>query len=463
MSISFPPDFISTLQRLPGFKLDDFLEAHEKPAPVSIRVNPAKPIDPVAYFSNCNSSRIPWTTNGWYLSERPSFTLDPLFHSGSYYVQEAGSMFLEQAISTILQHNQIHAILDLCAAPGGKSTHLHELLPKDSIIVSNEVIKTRQHILMENWVKWGAKNVMVTGNDPKDFQRLPDYFDAIVVDAPCSGSGMFRKDPDAIGHWSVMNVNHCAQRQERILEDVLPALKPGGFIVYSTCSYAPEENEEMLDKMMERYNLESVNIQLDPFWGITETRSAKFGGFGYRCYPHLCKGEGFFLTLLKKSADHNLSIPYKADHKKSPKSKNDLPVEVKNSWPDWLNVEEGEVIMKWKDQLLVMNKNLANQLPFLQQQLYIRAAGIDVGEVGLKDFIPHHGIAMGGLLPDSFPRLGLNLDQSLQLLRHQHVELETDARGWMLMCHQQHSISLVKLLPNRINNYYPRDWRILNK
>ena len=459
----FPPDFISSLQNLPGLNVDAFLEAHEKPAPVSIRINPAKPIDPVSYFSNLNVTKIPWTTHGWYLSERPSFTLDPLFHAGAYYVQEAGSMFLEQAINTILQHKEINTILDLCAAPGGKSTHLHELLPKDSLIVSNELIKTRQNILMENWVKWGAKNVVVTGNDPKDFQRLPDYFDAMVIDAPCSGSGMFRKDPDAIGHWSLMNVNHCAQRQERILEDVLPALKPGGYLIYSTCSYAPEENEEMLDKMIERYNLETVRIALDSSWGIVETQSTTFGGYGYRCYPSQCKGEGFFLTVLKKSLDSHSSKPQKIEHKKTTKGKADLPIEVKNAWLEWMDLEEGLVIMKWKEQLLVMNKALSIQLSFLQQQLYIRSAGIDVGEVGLKDFIPHHGIAMSGLLADSFPRFELNTEQTLQLLRHQNIELETDARGWMLMCYQQHSISLVKLLPNRINNYYPRDWRILNK
>ena len=181
--------------------------------------------------------------------QRPSFTFDPLFHAGTYYVQEASSMFLEQALKQSVDLSQPLRVLDLCAAPGGKSTLLQSLLNKESLLVSNDVIKSRAAILEENIVKWGAANVVVTNNDPAHFARLENYFDAIVIDAPCSGSGLFRRDPEAINEWSENNVQLCSQRQQRIVADVWPALKQNGILIYSTCSYSAEEDEAILDWM----------------------------------------------------------------------------------------------------------------------------------------------------------------------------------------------------------------------
>ena len=201
----------------------------QESSPTSIRLNPLKK-------SKVPEKKIPWTETGYYLEQRPRFTLDPLFHAGAYYVQEASSMLMEQGVRQSMDVTQPILALDLCASPGGKSTHLLSLLSADSFLVSNEVIRARASVLSENIQKWGYENVLVTNNDPIDFQLLPGFFDLIVVDAPCSGEGLFRKDQAAMKEWSVDNVQLCAQRQQRIVADVWPSLKEEGILLYSTCT-----------------------------------------------------------------------------------------------------------------------------------------------------------------------------------------------------------------------------------
>jgi len=234
--IQFPPAFEQRMRPHLDKSWEEFEQAHQQFPPVSIRFNPKKAHSPI------DLTIIPWTSHGYYLGERPSFTLDPLFHAGSYYVQEASSMFLEQAFLQAVDRTKPINVLDLCAAPGGKSTHLLSLMNKESLLVTNEVIRSRASTLAENIQKWGYDNVAVTNNDPQDFKRLSGFFDVIVVDAPCSGEGLFRKDPGAMGQWSTDNVALCARRQQRILNDVWPALKEGGILIYSTCTYNELEN-----------------------------------------------------------------------------------------------------------------------------------------------------------------------------------------------------------------------------
>ncbi len=184
------------MQQMLGQSWPAFRGVHTQPSPVSLRINPART------FALASSAAIPWTQYGYYLQERPVFTLDPALHAGAYYVQEASSMFLEQAVRQHVPTDEPVRVLDLCAAPGGKSTHLASLLNAESLLVSNEVIRSRASILAENIQKWGSNNVVVTNNDPEDFTKLSGFFDVIVVDAPCSGEGLFRKDAGAMTEWS---------------------------------------------------------------------------------------------------------------------------------------------------------------------------------------------------------------------------------------------------------------------
>jgi 16S rRNA C967 or C1407 C5-methylase (RsmB/RsmF family) len=238
-------------------------------------------------------SPVPWSLYGSYLERRPSFTFDPLFHAGCYYVQEASSMFLEQALRQTTDLAQPLNVLDLCAAPGGKTTHLQSLLSEDSLLVSNEVIRSRAAVLKQNCVKWGTQNVVITNNDPQHFNRLEGFFDVVVVDAPCSGSGLFRRDEEAIEEWSPDNVQLCCGRQKRILADVFPALKEGGVLIYSTCSYSKEENEAIADWLATELQMENLTLQTEKDWHIVETTADKTNAKGYRFFPDKVKGEGF--------------------------------------------------------------------------------------------------------------------------------------------------------------------------
>ena len=206
--VSLPADFVSETRIMGDDRFNRFLGAFDKEAPVSIRVNPAT-------LSLANGERVPWCAEGYYLEDRPQFTFDPLLHAGCYYVQEASSMFVTHILRQSGDCPQ--NALDACAAPGGKSTALRCVLPEDCVLVSNEPMGNRAQILLENITKWGAPNCIVTNNYPRDFRKAKLKFDLILCDVPCSGEGMFRKDPNAISEWSVQNVEKCWQLQREIV------------------------------------------------------------------------------------------------------------------------------------------------------------------------------------------------------------------------------------------------------
>lgn len=288
-----PEKFEESIRKKLGSQFPSFLASLQDPPPVSIRVNPFK--------NNHNNifSPVPWSQYGIYLPSRPAFTLDTHFHAGSYYVQEASSMFLEQALKQSVNLNTPLNVLDLCAAPGGKSTHLLSLLNRQSLLVSNETIRSRATILSENIQKWGYPNAIVTNNDPRDFQQLKGFFDVIVVDAPCSGEGLFRKDPEAMNEWSADHVQLCSNRQKRIVADVWDALRENGVLIYCTCTYNENENEKNLKWLQENYQVEFLKLTTDTSWGIEEVSENKI--FAYRFFPHQAKGEGFFISVMRKT------------------------------------------------------------------------------------------------------------------------------------------------------------------
>ena len=456
--MQLPSVFIQSLQNIKSFDQEAFERVHQSGEQItSIRANNSKKFD--IQHSAFNISEVPWTSNGYYLSKRPSFTLDPLFHAGAYYVQEASSMFLEQAIKQIIDVTQPIKVLDLCAAPGGKSTLIQSLISDKSLLVSNEVIKTRANILSENITKWGAANVIVTNNDPKDFQRLPDYFDMIVIDAPCSGSGLFRKDPNAISEWSEQNVSLCSQRQQRILADILPSLKEGGILIYSTCSYSEAEDEEIADWLSEQFKVESLKLEVDDAWGIVETRSPANNAFGYRFYPDKVKGEGFFIAAFKKPiiTDGGSKEWY------SRKKKKKLSAKEIDVVKPFLKDPDNFFFIKQKDEVIAMPLYLENDLANIQSALYIKKAGVKLGTIIRNELIPDHELAVSTIINTNLPSIEVELEVALQYLRKQEIHLENGYKGWALLTYQQLPLGWVKCLPNRVNNYYPKEWRILNK
>jgi NOL1/NOP2/sun family putative RNA methylase len=451
--VNLPLALLHSLQHIKGFDEAAFVAVHNTAAQIAaVRLNPAKE----SHIQN-PKSKIPWSSEGYYLNTRPSFTLDPLFHAGAYYVQEASSMFLQQTLQQTVDLSEPIKVLDLCAAPGGKSTLIQSLINEESLLVSNEVIKTRVNILSENITKWGAANVIVTNNDPKDFQRLQNYFDVIVIDTPCSGSGLFRKDAAAIEEWSLNNVQGCSQRQQRILADIMPSLKEGGVLIYSTCSYSKEEDEDICDWIMEQFAMGSLQLAIDESWGIIETQSEKNKAYGYRFYPDKVKGEGFFIAAFinKQQAAGNMQIEKRKIEKLSSK-------EIAVLQP-WLKNAGNFFFIKQNEEAIAMPVHLQDDLAAMQSSLYIKKAGVKMGAVIRDELIPHHELAVSIIIDTALPSIEVDLETALQYLRKQEIKIDTAIKGWALIKYQQLPLGWVKILPNRVNNYYPKEWRILNK
>lgn len=441
------------MQNVRGFEEQSFLETHNSGEQVtSIRFNPGK--HSAVSIQQSTFEKVPWSSHGYYLSERPSFTLDPLFHAGAYYVQEASSMFLEKAISQVIDLTQPLRVLDLCAAPGGKSTLIQSLISKESLLVCNEIVKTRVNILAENLTKWGASNVVVTNNQPQDFQRVPGFFDLMVVDAPCSGSGLFRKDEDAIDHWSLDSVAMCARRQKDILMDALDSLKAGGILIYSTCSYSTAENEEVSDWLVEQ-GYTSLPIETEKEWAVVEAFSSNTNARGYRFYPDKIRGEGFFIAAFRKPSGELIDS-------RPPRNKIQLPRPKELSIiSSFIKVKDLHFI-KWEDHILAMPASVINALPWIQSNLYVKKAGVNIGSVIREELIPHHELAMSALLSD-VPFIEVDESTALDFLRRKNFEIRSPHLGWVLLKFQDVPLGWVKNMGNRINNYYPKEWRILNK
>lgn len=451
-----PNALLKALEGIRGFEHDSFLQVHASGAQVtSVRLNPAKQPDE-ALASDAHfllESRVPWCPSGYYLAERPSFTFDPLFHAGTYYVQEASSMFVWQMLQQVVGAPAQQKVLDLCAAPGGKTTLLASYFP-EGMIVANEVIRARAAVLVENVAKWGTGQVVVTNNDPAHFKPLENYFDVIVADAPCSGSGLFRKDPAAMGEWSEDNVALCSQRQQRILADIYPALKENGILIYSTCSYSRQENEYMLDWMINEFDLESCAITLEESWGIVPVASDQHKATGYRFYPDRVKGEGFFIAALRKTTGN--AVRYVKKNALVAASKQEIAVVS-----DWLKAPESLFFFKQNELVLAAPEVQREHIALLQQHLYLRKAGIATGTLKGKDLVPDHELALSLQMKESFPSVTIDKDMALQYLRKKEVTVETAVKGWTLVKYKGSSLGWIKVLPGRVNNYYPTEWRIL--
>ncbi|MES3019344.1 MAG: RNA methyltransferase [Bacteroidota bacterium] len=452
MSNILPSAFLRSLIENHNFEEEPFIKSHESGEQItSVRLNERKPSD-----SFKNSDSIPWCETGRYLNERPSFTADPLFHAGCYYVQEASSMFLEHILKNTADLDASNKVLDLCAAPGGKSTLISSLINEDSLLVSNEIIKTRVPVLTDNLIKWGPANTFVTNNDPRDFKRLDAYFDIITVDAPCSGSGMFRKDPDAINEWSESAVLLCSQRQQRILADIYPVLKKSGTLIYSTCSYSKQENEDISDWLCDSFGLSTLQIPLEESWGIEETLSDKHKCYGYRFYPHKVKGEGFFIAAFRKT-----EVSPEAQIKRAKETRINQTNEAVIR--KWLQPQENLRILGLQDDFFAINKVHEADLQYLQSNLYLKKSGIRLGKVMGKDLVPNHELALSLIVNEHVQRVEVTREQAISYLKRDELKLETDVLGWALLCYLGHPLGWAKMLGNRMNNYFPKEIRIVNQ
>ncbi len=420
-----------------GASAPAFEQALQKIPPVSIRWN-------TSHFDPPVGDPVPWCATASYLSQRSAFTLDPLFHAGAYYVQEASSMLLEQVFLSAGLAGRDLLALDLCAAPGGKSTHLRSLLSPGSLLVSNEVDGRRRSVLQENMWKWGHPNVVITGSTPQDLYRLPGRFDLILVDAPCSGEGMFRKDPFARAQWSPALVAQCVASQRTIVDAAWHALAPGGTIIYSTCTWEQRENEVQVAHLLSM-GAEPIEVDLDPAWGVV--RSELHGAIGHRCHPHLVHGEGFFIAAVRKpgtAVGHAMATA----------------AAVPEAVVPWIRDAPAQHCTERDTIHFAVEGRWRQVLADLMDTMHVVAPGIPVAEPKGASLRPHAALALSQLLqPAAFQPIALELNEALELLRG-HALPGHDAHGTALATYANRPLAWLQGAGTRWNNRWPAPWRI---
>ena len=447
---TLPAPFLAQMHALLGAETDAFLEALQQPAPVSIHLNPLK----ASGLKQEAHEPVPWYAAGRYLAERPVFTLDPRFHAGAYYVQEAASMLVAAAVQQGVPSGQPLRALDLCAAPGGKSTLLASVLPAGSLLLSNEVIRNRYQTLQYNVAKWGISGMHTSQHDSRDFKALQGWFDLVLVDAPCSGEGLFRKDPDAVKEWSPAHTAHCSARQRRILAEAAALVRPGGMLIYCTCTYNDEENEGNAAWLLEQEAFQALELALPAEWGLIRK------GIGYQCYPHRVRGEGFYLSCFRRAGgEQSAAAAAKAlpPAALKPASKSDL-----EALAPWLAPDAGMAIFQdWQGAFRALPEEQVADCMQIGATLRQSAFGVPLGLFKGKDFLPAPEFALSTLIHPAVPRVALERNQALHFLKKEPPVLSPVPQGWMLVEYEGLGLGWAKGIGNRVNNYYPKEWRIL--
>ncbi len=436
--MNFPETFIERVRQDP-FLGEGLLTALDEQSPVSVRVNPFK-IKPGLPWKG----PVTWCEHGYYLEKRPAYITDPLFHAGCYYPQEAGSMLLDTLVRQ-LELGENPVILDLCAAPGGKSTLLQSFLDGRGYLVSNEVIGSRARVLRENSVKWGMHNVIVTNNDPADFQRLPHWFDLIVIDAPCSGEGMFRKDPLARGEWNADSPEFCAARQRRIVMDIWESLKPGGYLIYSTCTFNSSENEDNVRRFIEETDAELITPS------VPETIISGRSGIGHYCIPGKTESEGFYAAVLRKTDGQE----------QAGKLRNDgalVPVSTPGELENWYRPCD-TICVQRNDSFYAFPEQFADEFMHVRPLLHVLKMGTHLADSAKKGMIPSEEILLNAVLRRIEASAEPEETEVLRYLRGETFPLDGPS-GFRAVTYQNEPLGWIKHLGNRFNNLYPKEWRI---
>lgn len=432
-----PQDFLNRIIANPLFG-EKLASALDESPPISLRINPKK-----ENGIQADAIKVPWCDTGFYLETRPSFTLDPHFHAGCYYPQEAGSMYIDAVLKSI-DFPEEPVCLDLCAAPGGKSTLIASFLKNKGVLISNEIIRTRAHILAENLTKWGFSNTLVACNDPKEFNNFPHLFDFVLIDAPCSGEGMFRKDPQARDEWSLESAQHCAIRQQKILADVWDSVKEKGYIIYSTCTFNPAENEENIAWMLENFDCEIC--PLPEFDGIEKDAN----GYGNYFIPGKTQTEGFYCCLLQKKEAYHSNKKFKSSKRNV--ISNSL---FKNEFTEKLP----HIYFEENQNYYALTPSAFEVMSIIDKGLYWVKKGVNLGTIQKKGLQPEIDLALSLDFDLHYQQLELSKNQALAYLHGDTFALEGEF-GYTILTYQGKKLGFIKHLGNRFNNLYPKEWRI---
>lgn len=462
--INIPADFAGSTAALMGEELyGTYTDALAQLPPVSIRLNPLKGGGDTFDVPSA-AAAVPWCREGVYLGNRPAFTADPLLHAGCYYVQEASSMFVAHVLRQLVASPV--AMLDLCAAPGGKSTAARSVLPEGSMLFANEPMRTRANILNENITKYGHPDVVVTNNYPRDYKKARMMFDVILADVPCSGEGMFRKDSGAVADWSRAKVAECSALQRDIVSDIWPCLKPGGLLIYSTCTYNTDEDEDNAAWIAENLGADFVTIDTQAEWGITP--QLKGDNPCYRFIPGRTRGEGLFMTVLRKHGQTDTSgarpqKPYKkrvGKHGKGGGKDGNSAAAAMKRLP--LLHPDRYTLLQHGDTCYAVDRRWETMAQTAAACLNIMGMGIAVCMHRGKSVLPEQGLAMSAALDrTAYPEAALTRAEAIAYLRREAIQLpQGTPMGFVLVTYDGMPLGFVKNMGNRSNNLYPAEWRI---
>lgn len=410
------------------------LNALEQECPTSIRTNPRK----AHAFETKDFHRVPWCNNGFYLDQRPNFTLDPLFHAGVYYPQEAASMVIGEVVRQLPLPDGVF-VLDSCAAPGGKTTAMFDALPPDSSGIANEIHPHRANILNETVTKWGLNNVAVTQNDTAAFKPMVQMFDLVLVDAPCSGEGMFRKDPNARLEWNDNSPRYCAERQCIIVNNLIESVKEGGYMIYATCTFNRQENEEIIQYVLDQHGFELVS------WQPAKACVTGRNGLGFYFAPGFTQSEGLYLCVLRKKGVL------------TGEKKENSPKRIKDFTGFNLVLNDNEALVQEGNLAVIRSSSLGKQLQRIKSPLRYVKRGVIVAEATVKGWVPQHDFA---LYSDSFQAIDCTKHEALMYLRGETFPIPPYTQGYYTLRHQGVNLGFIKHLGTRFNNMYPKPWRI---
>ena len=430
MSAILPPKIVQRLGESPLF--DPKVLNAGSPPDTSIRIHPDKWMAPTDAWE-----QVPWCKDGFYMPNRPTFHLDPLFHAGAYFVEDAATMFLAHVLLHLGLDKRAVKALDICAARGANTTLMNSTLHPQSLIVANEIIESNVPGLLTNLIRWGLPNTIVATNESSSFNRVGAFFDLVVVDVP--GSGLLPKN-----------------RQQTLLADSLSCLVDEGYLVFSTSSDTDEENKELIDWLLSHYPLKCVEIPLDASWDVETLQSPLRGGTGSRIYRHRRKEEGLFMSVFQKSDPGARSTTF--DQKVY------IDDHIDPSIPSWVKEPSSFFTFTHGEKTYLFPKEYALDLLFLKQHLSVRRAGVALGNGANKELIPDHELAVSVLLHPSIKRVDVDLPAAQNYLRKNSMEMDwfKDLEpGWYVISYLNIPFGWVKTLKGgRIQNCFPEDWRI---
>lgn len=454
-----PEQFISRMQRELGVvEAEALCAALETEPSTSVRLNPAKMAE-----QKWGGGRVAWSDYGYLLGERPAFTLDPDFHAGAYYVQEASSQFAGYIISMAVGGAEAckgQRVLDMCAAPGGKSTHYATLVGERGLVVANEINRSRAAVLADNARKWGLGNMVVTCNDSARVADFEEWFDVVAVDAPCSGEGMFRKSDEACEQWSEANVAMCAERQWEILQNAFRSLKPGGVLLYSTCTFNRTEDEDVVGRACEEFGDELLAVDDIPIgddWGVVTGREGVFQTF--RFFPHRLTGEGMFMAVARKAG-------LATSRRRMPKARRKVMEAVDKRTAQelsrWVKESEQMRFFAAGDTLYGCRKEHYDEVEALAGTLAVIYSGVAMGQVFKGKLKPDGALALyAGVNHDAVACCEVDEQEALKFLRKQDMDAAQFSEGVNMVLYGGRPLGFVKRVGARVNNMYPNSLRIL--